>query len=308
MQRAAARRHERRAHLHGSTGRHLTFGDDININQVDPRFLPLGMRALTQNVPTRSSGIPSAGRLQHSRRDDPAQPAAASVPAVRQRQHAAEHAGALAVSRRRHPAHQARHRLVGRPHQLHLQPAVGQPVRPGQLLLERARHPEQLHGHSGVGVLQSRRGIRPQPARLAAQGGGEPDHPAAVRRGPALASNERLEQLRRSGGWTVSAVIQMQSGFPLGVSQTVNNTNLLGAAQRPNVVPGVDIHGAGQHHRSPARRPERQPVPESRRVRAGAGRHFRQRAAHARRRLLAVAQLDGPGDQQGPARRRRAAR
>ncbi|MCC7240897.1 MAG: TonB-dependent receptor, partial [Acidobacteria bacterium] len=43
-----------------------------------------------------------------------------------------------------------------------------------------------------------------------------------------------------AGGWTVSLVIQMQSGFPLGVSQNVNNTNLLGASQRPNVVPGVD--------------------------------------------------------------------
>jgi trimeric autotransporter adhesin len=46
-----------------------------------------------------------------------------------------------------------------------------------------------------------------------------------------------------AGGWTMSLVIQMQSGFPIGVSQSVNNTNLLGgtnAAQRPNLVPGVD--------------------------------------------------------------------
>jgi hypothetical protein len=43
-----------------------------------------------------------------------------------------------------------------------------------------------------------------------------------------------------AGGWTVSLVIQMQSGFPMGVSQSVNNTNLLGHAQRPNTVPGVD--------------------------------------------------------------------
>lgn len=43
-----------------------------------------------------------------------------------------------------------------------------------------------------------------------------------------------------AGGWTVSLVIQLQSGFPLGVSQAVNNTNLLGAGQRPNVVPGAN--------------------------------------------------------------------
>jgi hypothetical protein len=44
-----------------------------------------------------------------------------------------------------------------------------------------------------------------------------------------------------AGGWTLSFVIQMQSGFPIGVSQSVNNTNLLGAGQRPNLVPGADV-------------------------------------------------------------------
>lgn len=42
-----------------------------------------------------------------------------------------------------------------------------------------------------------------------------------------------------AGGWTVSFVIQLQSGFPIGVSQNTNNTNLLGAGQRPNLVSGV---------------------------------------------------------------------
>ena len=55
-----------------------------------------------------------------------------------------------------------------------------------------------------------------------------------------------------AGGWTVSFVIQMQSGFPIGVSQNTNNTNLLGAGQRPNVVPGVDPKVRRQHHGSPA--------------------------------------------------------
>jgi len=44
-----------------------------------------------------------------------------------------------------------------------------------------------------------------------------------------------------AGGWTVSFVIQMQSGFPIGVSQNTNNTNLLGAGQRPNVVAGQEF-------------------------------------------------------------------
>ncbi len=68
------------------------------------------------------------------------------------------------------PAPQARHRPVGRHLQLHLQPAERQPVRREQLLLERARPPEQLHRHPGLAVLQPGSGVRPQPARLAAQG------------------------------------------------------------------------------------------------------------------------------------------
>jgi hypothetical protein len=43
-----------------------------------------------------------------------------------------------------------------------------------------------------------------------------------------------------AGGWTVSFVIQIGSGFPIGVSQSVNNTNLLGHGQRPNMVAGQD--------------------------------------------------------------------
>jgi hypothetical protein len=42
------------------------------------------------------------------------------------------------------------------------------------------------------------------------------------------------------GGWSASAIIQIQSGFPIGVSQT-NSNNTNGGGQRPNVVSGVDF-------------------------------------------------------------------
>ncbi len=45
------------------------------------------------------------------------------------------------------------------------------------------------------------------------------------------------------GGWSISAVLTLQSGFPIGVSQSPNNIfgNIsLGGTQRPNVVPGVN--------------------------------------------------------------------
>ena len=44
-----------------------------------------------------------------------------------------------------------------------------------------------------------------------------------------------------AGGWTASAVIMVQSGFPIAVTQTPNTTNLNGAGQRPNLVDGQNI-------------------------------------------------------------------
>jgi hypothetical protein len=42
------------------------------------------------------------------------------------------------------------------------------------------------------------------------------------------------------GGWTVSVFGSVQTGFPISVGQAPNNSGLLGSAQRPNVVAGVD--------------------------------------------------------------------
>src|SRR5256885_4240539 len=47
------------------------------------------------------------------------------------------------------------------------------------------------------------------------------------------------------GGWTVSAVVLVQSGFPIAITQTPNTTNLNGAGQRPNLVPGQDVLANG---------------------------------------------------------------
>jgi hypothetical protein len=47
-----------------------------------------------------------------------------------------------------------------------------------------------------------------------------------------------------AGGWSVSAVVTLQSGFPIGVSQSNSTSNLLGNGQRPNVS-GVDPATSG---------------------------------------------------------------
>ena len=48
------------------------------------------------------------------------------------------------------------------------------------------------------------------------------------------------------GGWTLSAAINIQSGFPLEVQQN-DNTGTFSAVQRPNIVPGVDLATSGSY-------------------------------------------------------------
>jgi hypothetical protein len=47
-----------------------------------------------------------------------------------------------------------------------------------------------------------------------------------------------------AGGWTVSAAINLQSGFPLNIQQT-DNTGTFSGVQRPNIVSGVDLATSG---------------------------------------------------------------
>jgi len=48
-----------------------------------------------------------------------------------------------------------------------------------------------------------------------------------------------------AGGWTVTVAGRYQTGFPLNISQSSNNSNLLGSQQRPNIVPGVEVMTTG---------------------------------------------------------------
>ena len=49
------------------------------------------------------------------------------------------------------------------------------------------------------------------------------------------------------GGWSITPVMTIQSGFPMGITQLVSTTNnfLFGGTPRPNLVPGQDILTAG---------------------------------------------------------------
>jgi len=47
------------------------------------------------------------------------------------------------------------------------------------------------------------------------------------------------------GGWQLNAIVTYQSGFPLSVTQQVNNTNAFSLGQRPNIVLDVDPATSG---------------------------------------------------------------
>jgi hypothetical protein len=59
-----------------------------------------------------------------------------------------------------------------------------------------------------------------------------------------LASNHAVVD-RLAGGWQFNAILTRQSGFPLSITQQVNNTNAFSLGQRPNVVIGVDPATSG---------------------------------------------------------------
>ena len=47
------------------------------------------------------------------------------------------------------------------------------------------------------------------------------------------------------GGITIAALINFESGFPINIAQNGDNTGTFGGAQRPNLVPGVDLNTSG---------------------------------------------------------------
>ena len=174
---------------------------------------------------------------------------------------------------------------------------MGQPVRPGQLLLELARHPQQLHRGSGIGVFQSRRRVRTQPARLAAQTRREPDHPVAVRFRTALAHRRRRQSARRR----MDGVVRDPDAERIPDGSYPEHQQHQPARSRPASERGAgsrDTDGR-QHHGSPQGQSGRQSVPEPVGLHASAAGNDRRRSALLRRRVFAVAQLDRHGPEQG---------
>jgi hypothetical protein len=234
----------------GSSGRHLTWGGTatgaVNINQLDPRFLPLnnvnGVNALTQQVPNPFFGNPAAGTfatrptLARNQLLRPF-PQFDNVNMIYSTLARSQYdAGVISLTKRATGWWGGR---ISYTYSRLYDNQFGQgnyySSSPG-ILNNFSADPESPYFNPDA---EYGRSLLDSPHKLVA---------SPIIRLPFGAGQRWLQDgvgNAIAGGWTVSFVIQMQSGFPIGVSQNTNNTNLLGHNQRPNVVPGADIRTPG---------------------------------------------------------------
>jgi hypothetical protein len=230
----------------GSTGSHLTWGTSVNINQVDPRFIGLnnvnGVNELTRTIPNPFFGNPAAGAFASRQTIERRQllrpfPQFDNVTMTQSTLARSQyHAGVIQLTKR----------------------ATG--WWGGRVSYTYSRLYDNQFGQgnyysSAPGILNQYTAIpwsdyfNPD----AEYGRSLLDSPHKLVASPIIRIpfGEGRRWLNSgignwiAGGWTVSFVIQTQSGFPIGVSQNVNNTNLLGAGQRPNIVDGVAFRVPG---------------------------------------------------------------
>jgi hypothetical protein len=229
----------------GATGRHLTWGGTatgaVNINQVDPKYLPLnnpgGTNYLTELVPNPFFGVEGAGAFANRQTIQRNQllrpfPQFGDINMIYSTLARSQyHAGVIQLNKR----------LTG---------WWGGRISYTYSRLYDNQFAQTNYYTSAPGILNNYTAI-PWSEYFdpdAEYGRSRLDSPHKLVASPIfrLPFGEGQRWLTSglgsalAGGWTVSLVIQMQSGFPIGVSQNVNNTNLLGASQRPNLVPGAD--------------------------------------------------------------------
>ncbi len=218
----------------GSTGRRLTTAGNVNINQVDPKYLPLGA-ALTQTVPNPFFGNPNAGTFATRptiERNQLLRPFPQFLNVNQQETNLGKsqyHAGVIQVRKRMTWWSGSFSYTYSRLWDNQFGQGNYYTSAPGLLnnysFIEGSDYfnPDVEYGRSLI----------------------DSPHKVAMTPTIQLPFGEGRRFFNKSrvadailGHWTIAAVIQMQSGFPVGVSQNTNNTNLLGSAQRPNIVPG----------------------------------------------------------------------
>jgi trimeric autotransporter adhesin len=218
----------------GSTGRRLTTAGNVNINQVDPKYLPLG-NALTQTVPNPFFGNPNAGTFASRATIERNQllrpfPQFLNVNQAETNLGKSQyHAGVIQIRKRMTWWSGSFSYTYSRLQDNQFGQGNYYTSAPGLLnaysFIEGSSYfnPDVEYGRS---LIDSPHKVAMTPTVQLPFGEGR------------RFFNESKVANAILGNWTVAAVIQMQSGFPIGVSQNTNNTNLLGSNQRPNLVAG----------------------------------------------------------------------
>jgi trimeric autotransporter adhesin len=229
----------------GASGRHLSFGGtsntNINVNQLDPKYQVLGGQ-LTQTVPNPFFGNPAAGNLSTQptlQRGQLLRPYPQFLDVNMQEStlgRSQYHAGVIQLRKRMsggwggsfsYTYSRLEDNQFGQGNYYSAAPGILNHFTavPGSEYFE-------LDAEYGRSLLDSPHKVSLSPivelpfgvGRRWANGGGVSDW--------------------LIGGWSVSAVITIQSGFPIGVNQTAPGSHF-GAGQRPNMVPGVDVQVPG---------------------------------------------------------------
>ena len=221
----------------GSTGRRLTTAGNVNINQVDPKYLPLGS-ALTQTVPNPFFGVAGAGTLATRatiERNQLLRPFPQFLNINQSETNLGKsqyHAGVIQVRKRMTWWSGSFSYTFSRLWDNQFGQGNYYTSAPGLL-----NHYSFIEGSDYFNPdAEYGRSLIDSPHKLSMT----PSVQLPFGEGRRFFNSNRAANLIL-GNWSISAVIQMQSGFPIGVSQNTNNTNLLGAAQRPNIVPGQEF-------------------------------------------------------------------
>jgi trimeric autotransporter adhesin len=226
----------------GATGRHLSFGgttnSSVNINQLDPIYQSLPSTTLTQLVSNPFFGNPNAGGFATQatlQRGQLLRPFPQFLDVNLQEStlgRSQYHAGVI----------QLRKRLSG---------GWGGSFSYTYSQLDDNQFGQGNYYSAAPGILNHYTAIEGSPyVDLDAEYGRsllDSPHKFALSPIAELPFGVGRKWMNREGvtdlllgGWSVSAVISIQSGFPIGVSQNANS-GLFGSGQRPNVVPGQDF-------------------------------------------------------------------
>jgi hypothetical protein len=229
----------------GARGQNLSWGTTVNLNQLPLEYLALGTATLTQAVPNPFRGNPAAGSL--------------ATPATLPRWQLLEpfpQYGSNAVSMTSSGAHSDYNALILQFHKR----AGSSGWWGGNFNYTYSRLNDNQIGQANY--YSSAPGILDNYNYIPGSKSYNPDldyglslldqpHKVVIAPNFQLPFGVGRAHLNKGGlsdaligGWSASVNFQIQSGFPIGVSQT-NSNNTNGGGQRPNVVPGQDFVNPG---------------------------------------------------------------